>query len=170
MKKYWRSLDELEELNSGKKIIHDNEPEFSVEDLSPEEIKGLSTTRRDFLKVIGFTAGYAAIVTGCKQPIRKAIPFLNKPEEVTPGMANYYASSYYDGHDFSSIVVKVRDGRPIKIEGNELFPLSGGGTNARVQASVLSLYDSNRLQHPVKMEKRYPGKMPTVKLKQNLNQ
>lgn len=154
MKKYWRSLEELDELNSGKQIEKDKEPEFSVEDLSPEEIKGLSTTRRDFLKVVGFTAGYAAIISGCRQPVRKAIPYLNRPEEVTPGMANYYASSYYDGHDFSSIVVKVRDGRPIKIEGNELFPLSGGGTNARVQASVLSLYDSYRLQNPLKNGKK----------------
>ena len=68
--------------------------------------------------------------------------------ECTPGMANYYSSSYYDGHDYESILIKTREGRPIKIENNKQAALNGG-TNTRVHASVLNLYDSSRRQQPV---------------------
>jgi len=68
------------------------------------------------------------------------IPYLIKPEEIVPGKANYYASTFFDGTEYCSVVVKVRDGRPIKIEGNVQSPVSRGGTSARVQASVLNLY------------------------------
>ena len=67
-----------------------------------------------------------------------------KPETIVPGVANYYASTVYDGHDFASVLVKTREGRPIKLEPNKT------STNARVQASVLSLYDSSRLKNPYK--------------------
>ncbi len=107
-------------------------------------------TRRDFLKMLGFTVGYAALANSCEMPVRKAIPYLNQPEEITPGIANYYASTFFDGHDYCSILVKSREGRPIKIEGNNLSRLTQGGTNARVQASVLSLYDQARLKNPMK--------------------
>ncbi|WP_421805468.1 hypothetical protein [Flagellimonas sp.] len=62
-------------------------------------------------------------------------------------MANYYATSIADGYDFASVLVKTREGRPIKIENNDLA-MTNGGANARVNASVLSLYDSKRLQGP----------------------
>ncbi|NJK86485.1 MAG: molybdopterin oxidoreductase, partial [Bacteroidales bacterium] len=81
--------------------------------------------------------------------MQKAIPYLIKPEEITPGLANYYASTFFDGNDYCSILVKVRDGRPIKIEGNRMSSITSGGTNARTQASVLSLYDTARYQKPL---------------------
>jgi len=74
---------------------------------------------------------------------------LVKPEEVTSGVANYYASTFFDEGLYCSILVKTREGRPIKIEGNELSGITQGGTTARVQASVLSLYDSERLHDPL---------------------
>ncbi len=77
------------------------------------------------------------------------MPYLQKPDNVTPGYANYYASTYVNGGDAISVVVKQRDGRPIKIEGNELSSLTKGGTNAQAQASVLDLYDPTRLRHPL---------------------
>ncbi|MCD4696110.1 MAG: 4Fe-4S dicluster domain-containing protein, partial [Bacteroidales bacterium] len=110
----------------------------------------VKSSRRDFLKILGFSVGTAALASSCEQPVRKAIPYLNKPENITPGMADYYASTFFDGHDYCPVVVKVRDGRPIKIEGNELSNITEGGTSARVQASVLNLYDSARLQYPLK--------------------
>lgn len=151
MKKYWKSLEELKDIQGDVPVKKEVDPEFSIEGLSETEVSTrMKPSRRDFLKVLGFSVGYATLAASCEQPIRKAIPYLNKPEEVTPGMANYYASTYYDGHDFCPVVVKVRDGRPIKIEGNELSTITEGGTNARVQASVLSLYDSARLNQPLK--------------------
>ena len=90
----------------------------------------------------------AASLAACEAPVKKAIPYVVKPEEVTPGIPNYYASTYFDGHDYASILVKNREGRPIKIEGNEMSSMSGGATTARVQASVLSLYDDARYKNP----------------------
>lgn len=146
MKKYWKSLDEIDS-----KTLKIAEPEFSTEGISEEEIKTKNfTSRRDFLKILGFGVGYATLAASCETPINKAIPFLNKPTEITPGVANYYASTFFDGHDFSNILVKTRDGRPIKIEGNDLSDYTKGGTTARIQASVLNLYDSARYQGPLK--------------------
>jgi molybdopterin-containing oxidoreductase family iron-sulfur binding subunit len=76
------------------------------------------------------------------------MPYVNKPENTTPGVARYYASTYVMDGDVVPVVVKVRDGRPIKIEGNELYPFTKGGTSARAQASVLDLYDMYRIPHP----------------------
>jgi len=149
-KKYWKSLEERngnQIENPGK---HDEEASKSLIDLINEEVAEKPSSRRNFLKFAGFSFATAAIATSCKNPVNTAIPLLNKPEEVTPGMANYYASSYFDGQDYCSILVKVRDGRPIKIEGNDLSPFNHGATSARVQGSVLSLYDDgSRIKAPM---------------------
>src|SRR5450759_1550879 len=107
----------------------------------------LKTSRRDFLKVLGFSFGTAAIIESCKRPVQKALPYVNQPPEITPGKSLYYATGFYDGHEYSSVLVKTRDGRPIKREGNILSAFNGEGTTARVQASVLSLYDDARLKY-----------------------
>ena len=101
------------------------------------------------MKFLGFSVA-AASLAACDAPVKKAIPYVSKPEEITLGIPNYYASSYYDGTDYCSVLVKTREGRPIKIEGNDLSSITKGATNARVQGSVLSLYDSARLAHPLK--------------------
>lgn len=112
------------------------------------------TSRRDFLKVLGFSFASAAIIESCKRPVQYALPYVIQPPEITPGKALYYASTFYDGHEYSGILVKTRDGRPIKIEGNALSEFNRGGTTARVQASVLSLYDDARLKYPTFQNKQ----------------
>ena len=112
----------------------------------PEEYQA---NRRDFLKYMGFGLGAATLAASCKTPVRKALPYLTKPDSLVPGIANYYASTYVDGGDYCSILVKTREGRPIKIEGNSLSPITFGGTSAKAQASVLSLYDTKRIQGPM---------------------
>lgn len=161
MKKYWQSLDELKEtpefLDSKKNEFAEDVPtevlgrKYLTPNPSPngegsEEKSGFS--RRDFLKVMGFSVG-AVTLAACETPVNKTIPYLFKPEEITPGIANWYASTYFDGHDYCAVLVKTREGRPIKIEGNKLSKITHGGASARVQASVLSLYDSERLKGPV---------------------
>ena len=137
MKKYWKSLEELKDIQDSNELSTQQEPEFSIEGLTQEEVSNkMKSNRRDFLKMLGFSVSTVALASSCETPVRKAIPFLNKPEEVVPGVANHYASTFYDGDDYCPIVVKVRDGRPIKIEGNELSALTEGGTSARIQASV----------------------------------
>ncbi len=85
-------------------------------------------------------------------PVQKAVPYLQKPDNLIPGVANYYASTYVNGGDAIPVVVKQRDGRPIKIEGNELSSITKGGTSAQAQASVLDLYDVTRLRHPLQKD------------------
>ena len=153
--KYWKGL---EELNNGSEFARSKENEFQehipVEDfLGSESLDATSTSRRDFLKFLGFSVT-AASLAACETPVNKAIPYVVKPEEITPGVANWYASTYFDGTDYCSVLVKTREGRPIKIEGNELSPITKGGVNARVHASVLSLYDSGRITGP------YAAKVP----------
>ena len=145
MTKYWRSIEELNDPVSFKKA------EMRLEvDAKRVGIQNQPASRRDFLKTFGFSVAAASLVASCTKPVNKAIPYLLKPEEVTPGMANYYASSYFEGNEYCSVLVKVRDGRPIKIEGNGLSPVSQQGTSARVQASILNLYDDARFKTPIK--------------------
>lgn len=146
MTKYWRSIEELKDPAEFKKA----EIRLEVEASRAFYKKDAGSSRRDFLKFMGFSVATAAVVSSCKKPVNKAIPFLIKPEEVTPGMANFYATTYFDENEYCSVLVKVRDGRPIKIEGNSLSSVSQQGTSARVQAAVLNLYDEARLKSPLK--------------------
>ncbi len=149
-KKYWKSLEEQANMPVTNPGLKDADASRSLLDLIDDEIDSKPSSRRNFLKFCGFSFATAAIATSCKNPVQTAIPYLSKPEEVTPGMANHYASTYFDGHDYNGILVKVRDGRPIKIEGNDLSAISNGATSARVQGSVLSLYDDGaRFKTPV---------------------
>jgi Fe-S-cluster-containing dehydrogenase component/formylmethanofuran dehydrogenase subunit B len=110
---------------------------------------GLPLDRRDFLKLAGFTLA-GGVLSGCQPAkVEKAIPFLIKPEEVTPGVATWYASTCAGCNAGCGLLVKNRDGRPIKLEGNPEHPISKGGLCAVGQASILSLYDSQRLQTPL---------------------
>jgi MoCo/4Fe-4S cofactor protein with predicted Tat translocation signal len=148
-RKYWKGL---EELNETPEFLQSKDQEFptqmSVEEfLGDENLKETSTARRDFLKFLGFSVA-AATVAACEAPVTKAIPYVNKPENVTPGMPTWYASTYYDGVSYASILVKTREGRPIYIKGNKDFGITHGGTNPQIIASVLGLYDSSRLQNP----------------------
>ncbi len=149
-KKYWKGIEELQGTPEFVKLQQNEFAEDLPVDkfLGDESIVDTSTNRRDFLKFLGFSVT-AASLAACETPVRKAIPYLNKPEEITPGVANYYASTHWDGNDFAGVLVKTREGRPIKVDGNELCSITKGGSHARVQASVLSLYDSARIQNPM---------------------
>ncbi len=144
-KKYWQNFGELNNSEAFQKNAKD---EFR-EELPFEGIADATTPRRDFLKYIGFSTAAAAIAAGCEVPLKKVIPYVNKPQDMTPGVADYYATTYVSGSDIIPVVAKVRDGRPIKLEGNNLSSITKGGTSARVQASVLDLYDTARLRFPM---------------------
>jgi hypothetical protein len=150
MDKYWTSLEDKK--TEVKKVSHVNRRKGngdSIDEILDDTTLNTTSSRRDFLKIFGFSIATATIVSACEQPIRKAIPYLIAPDDITPGKASYFASTFFDGQDYCSILVKVRDGRPIKIEGNELSPVTKGGTSARVQASVLGIYDDARYMKPL---------------------
>lgn len=143
------------DLNHDQDFIKNAGQEFAqvtVSDMLDEQQGGnYQANRRDFLKFFGFSLGAATLAAACETPVRKAVPYLIKPDTIVPGVATYYASSFVQGGDYCAVLVKTREGRPIKIEGNDLSSVTKGGTSARAQASVLSLYDVNRLKGPGKV-------------------
>jgi len=147
-KKYWKSVEELNENSSIVETLRNNE---FVEEIPTDEFLGdaaslasSNTTRRDFLKYVGFSTA-AATLAACEGPVHKSIPYVVQPEEIIPGIADFYATSFSDGFDFANILVKTREGRPIKVENNTIEG-AHFHANARVHASVLSLYDGLRLK------------------------
>ena len=110
--------------------------------MTNENIHNTSTSRRDFLKFLGFSTAVAALA-GCEGAVHKTIPYVIQPESIVAGEANYYATCIADGFDFASVLVKTREGRPIAVLRNP-DAKAGGAVNARILASVLSLYDENR--------------------------
>lgn len=148
-KKYWKGLEELNKTpefeNLQKKEFAE---ELPVEELFNESTLTEATPRRDFLKALGFGVGAVTLAACNEAPVRKAIPYLVKPEEITPGIPNYYATTCNACSNGCGIIVKTREGRPIKVDGNPDSPISKGGTCAVGQASVLDLYDSGKLTGP----------------------
>jgi MoCo/4Fe-4S cofactor protein with predicted Tat translocation signal len=148
-KKYWQSFGELTNSAAHQKNAQDEfKEDLPFDDFDAQGLSDAKTPRRDFLKYVGFSTAAAAVAASCEIPVKKAIPFVNRPADVIPGISNYYATTYISGGDAIPVIAKVRDGRPIKIEGNELSSWTKGGTTMQVQASVLDLYDTARLRFP----------------------
>ena len=143
VKKYWKGLEQLKVQSD---IVDKLEQNEFVEEIPLEKPEDQNSSRRDFLKYLGFSTT-AAVIAGCEGPVIKSVPYVVKPEQITPGVANYYATAIADGNDFRSIIVKTREGRPIKIQNNKEAK-SFNCSNARVNASVLDLYDTYRVQGP----------------------
>ena len=149
-KKYWKSVEELK----GSSVVETLGKNEFVENIPTDDFLGdketlenSSTSRRDFLKYVGFTTA-AASLAACEGPVIKSIPYVVKPNDIIAGVADWYATSMADGFDFANVLVKTREGRPIQIMPNKE---ANGTTSARVQAAVLSLYDEKlRLKEPTK--------------------
>ena len=148
---YWKGIEEKEQLEGYRAIA---EKEFAEElpilGSITESLTTEKSSRKDFLKMLGFSTTAAVIAASCEMPVRKSIPYIWRPEEIAPGIANYYATTFYQGGDYGAVLVKTREGRPIKIEGRATknARITKGGTSARAQASVLSLYDGARFRNP----------------------
>lgn len=145
-KKYWKGL---EEYHNTPLFVESNKDEFA-EPLPIEEVlsgAGLNsvTPRRNFLKALGFGLGAVTLAACNKMPVHKSIPYLIKPEEIVPGVPNYYNSSF----EGVGVMVKTIEGRPIKVEGNPNCILSKGALEATAQASVLELYDTAKYKNPL---------------------
>lgn len=147
-KRYWRGL---EELRNDEKFVKNAASEFAdgpTESQYESLVDGVGTHRRDFLKVLGF--GMAAVsLAACEAPVKKAVPYVNKPEGEFPTISNWYASTYAENGDYASVLVKTREGRPIKIESNAMAK-GEFGVSARAHASLLGLYDNEKLKGPKK--------------------
>ena len=128
-KKYWKSEAELSANDAMIETLKQNEFVEQIptgEFLSDKQTLATSNTnRRDFLKYVGFSTA-AASLAACEGPVIKSIPYVVQPEQIIPGVANFYATTIANGYDFASILVKTREGRPIKVENNKDAPLNEG--------------------------------------------
>jgi len=148
-KSFWKSLKDY---NNDPEFLKAKTNEFVegvTDEFNPEEMNGLS--RRKFLALV--TASTAFTAAACSDYVDKGevIPYTNRPDNVHPGKANYYASADRDGN---AILVKTREGRPIKVDGNPDHPLSKGKISSSTQASIMNLYDPTRIKSPIVEKKK----------------
>jgi len=139
-RRYWRSLDELADTPEFKDWLHREFPQGAS-----EFEDGVS--RRHFVKIMSASfalAGLGVMGAGCRRPEEKLEPFGQQPENYTFGEPEFYATAMPTRTGAVPLVVKSYEGRPIKIEGNALYPGSNGGTDRYAQASILNLYDPDR--------------------------
>ncbi|MEK2645115.1 TAT-variant-translocated molybdopterin oxidoreductase [Bdellovibrio sp. BCCA] len=159
--KYWLSLEQWKNDPEFMKLA---ETEFQSSPLRAQDDES-GWARREFLKLMG--ASIALASAGCiRRPVQKIVPYNKQPEEVTLGVANYYSSAYFEGSEGLGVLVKTREGRPIKIEANPGHPFSISGLNIRSQASLLKMYDPERLKGPQRNlfnEKRSNSQVVDVK-------
>ncbi len=148
--KYWRGIEELEQKPEFLATVKDEFPtdipmDQQLSEVTEEKL-GFKANRRDFLKLMGFGLTAATLSACVETPKKFAIPYVEKPDDIIPGVANYYATSTLEG---ISVIAKCREGRPIKLEGNPDSPVTQGGMDAIGQASILNLYDIDRYQAPM---------------------
>ncbi|MBN1612105.1 MAG: TAT-variant-translocated molybdopterin oxidoreductase [Polyangiaceae bacterium] len=138
--RFWRTLEERTETPGARAAAEDEFlPETVGDSLAPTIL-----TRRGFLGMVGAAAAIAA----CTPRERTIVPYTKRPEEVIPGVANYYATTFPEGERSYSVLVKTREGRPLHITGNDEHPRLRGKTTLRAIADIMGLYDDGRLRRP----------------------
>jgi MoCo/4Fe-4S cofactor protein with predicted Tat translocation signal len=142
VKRYWRSFDDLAQTPGFRETLRREFPAGAEE----YEVSGVN--RRAFIGLMGASMGLAGIgAAGCvRKPTQYILPYNERPEDLIPGEARYYASALQLGPSVLGVLVASQDGRPSKIEGNPGHPLSRGTSGAHAQAAVLSVYDPDRSQ------------------------
>lgn len=136
---YWQDIENksLEGINLKEEFLEGTYPQGMAQH-----------SRRDFLKTLGFSLSVASITACTKIPPKKVIPYLKKNDQIIPGVADWYATTCQGCSAHCSLLVKTREGRPIKVEGNDMSPHNRGGVCPYAQGGLLSLYDSFRIQSP----------------------
>lgn len=145
---YWKSFEDLNDTPEFRAAL---ETEFLSSPLRAEAQKEGDNdkwARREFLKLMGASVALTTAAGCIRRPVQKIVPYNKQPEEVTPGVSNWYTSTYFDGQEGFGLLIKSREGRPVHIEGNPNHPLNRGASSSRAQASLLGLYDPERLQGP----------------------
>ena len=150
---YWRSFEDKENTEEFQKSLT---TEFMSSPLREETSSegdidgGDKWARREFLKLMGASLAMTTAAGCIRRPVQKLVPYTKQPEEVTLGVSNWYTSTYFDGSEGMGLLIKSREGRPVHIQGNPSYPLNKGAVSSRAQASLLGLYDPERLQKPLR--------------------
>ena len=140
-RRFWLNMEQYQ---TPETFREKTEAEFIT---TPKLAEELGVNRRNFMKLMGASAMMASLAGCSRRPVQKIVPYVNKPEEVTPGEPNYYSSA--DPATGYGQIVTTREGRPIKVDGLPGHPLNGNALSARGQASILDLYDPDRLRAPM---------------------
>ena len=135
---YWKSLDELAETEEFQDFLKHEFPAGADTWTDP-------VGRRHFLQLMGASLALAGLANCTRQPEERIVPYVRAPEELIPGKPLFYASAIPVQGYAQGILVESHDGRPTKLEGNPKHPASLGATTLHAQASVLDLYDPDRL-------------------------
>jgi MoCo/4Fe-4S cofactor protein with predicted Tat translocation signal len=138
-KEYWRNLEELADSDEFQELVNREYP-HAAEEWDDR------VNRRSFIKLMGASFALAGLSACAYQPTETIVPFVRQPEGYTPGKPAFYATAMSLGGGATGLLVRSNEGRPTKIEGNELHPASLGASDAYSQASILQLYDPDRSQ------------------------
>jgi molybdopterin-containing oxidoreductase family iron-sulfur binding subunit len=152
-REHWRSLEQLAGTPEARAF---QEREFPVG--ASELPEGID--RRLFVQLLGASMALAGL-TACRKPVENIVPFVEPPETLVPGVPKQYATTMPLGLDGYGLLVESHEGRPTKIEGNELHPATAGTASAQMQAAVLALYDPDRSAHP--LQRKAGGARPERK-------
>ncbi|MEE8524107.1 MAG: TAT-variant-translocated molybdopterin oxidoreductase [Thermoanaerobaculia bacterium] len=158
-RKYWRSLDRLldsQEVREQLAQTGDGAEFPAGASETPDEL-----SRRSMLTLMGASFAMAGLA-GCRRPVEKIVPYVTAPEHVIPGIPKAYATTVPFGTSAYGVVVESHEGRPSKIEGNELHPSSLGAATAWMQASVLELYDPDRSRQVMRLPADEPDHRPSA--------
>ena len=136
---YWRSLDELASADGFKEFLHREFPRQASEWIDDEG-------RRNFLKIMGASLALAGLSACTKQPTEFIMPYVDAPEQALPGKPMFYATAFPVRGIANPVLIESHEFRPTKVEGNPEHPASLGSTDVPTQASILGLYDPDRLQ------------------------
>ncbi|AGH95727.1 TAT-variant-translocated molybdopterin oxidoreductase [Pseudobdellovibrio exovorus] len=145
---YWKSFEDLNDTPEFRAALATEFMSSPLREESANEGDGDKWHRREFLKLMGASVALTTAAGCIRRPVQKIVPYNKQPEEVVVGMSNWYTSAYFDGQEGLGLLIKSREGRPVHIEGNPNNPLTKGAVSSRAQASLLGLYDPERLQGP----------------------
>ncbi len=143
-KTYWRSLEQIQGDSRATEFLHREFPEGASE--APPALLEDGLSRRSVLAMLGSTASLAGLA-GCdviRRPVEHIVPYVDAPEGMVPGIPLAYATTMPFGNRALGLILKSHEGRPTKVEGNELHPSSGGASGVWAQSSILDLYDPDR--------------------------
>lgn len=143
---YWKSVDEIHPTPETQAVLAKSRSNEFPENYDAAPPSGVN--RRTFMGLL--SASMALTAVGCRRPDHKIISTVRQAEYTSPGLPNYYSTVYSNGNAAIGLLVKVREGRPTKIEGNDLHPASNGASSAQMQASLLNLYDPDRVLKPAR--------------------
>jgi len=141
--RYWRSIGEAAGTPEHADWAENEFPEGAADAAD-------DFSRRDFLKLMGASAGLAGagmLGVGCRRPEEHIVPFGSEQEpgqNYVHGVPMQFATAMPSRTGAVPLLVESNEGRPTKVEGNPDHPDSNGATDLFTQASILNLYDPDR--------------------------